>query len=186
MDYTRKGFEMLSAFKLLLSALIILSAIQYWYKKLVIALITIFIVGMCVEIIGVYTGRLFGAYHYTSTLGFAIFNVPIIIGINWIVLTLSTASWIHPLRIQSFYKVILGATMMVVLDILLEFFAVKHHLWVWHESNYPGLQNFIGWFITGIITHSILRWSKYDESNVFAKVYLILLILFLLGDLCLI
>lgn len=183
-NYTRLGFEMLSAINLLISAIIILSAIQYWNKKLFSALLFIFIVGMSVEIIGVYTGRIFGAYHYTPRLGISLLSVPLIIGINWVVLTLSSASWLDNLKIHFILRILIGATMMVVLDILLESFAVKHNLWVWHDRNYPGLQNFVGWFITGIITHTILIWSRYRDSNVYAKVYIIILPLFLLADKC--
>ena len=41
---------------------------------------------MLTEAIGVNTGLLFGTYEYGANLGFKIFGVPLIIGVNWTVL----------------------------------------------------------------------------------------------------
>ena len=47
---------------------------------------------MIAETIGVNFGILFGDYEYGENLGFKIFGVPFLIGINWIVLTFITGS----------------------------------------------------------------------------------------------
>jgi hypothetical protein len=39
---------------------------------------------------------------------------------------------------------------MVGLDIILEHFAVKHNLWIWEDSHYPEIINFVGWFIIAL------------------------------------
>ena len=49
--------------------------------------LSVFAIGMGVEIVGVKTGVLFGEYFYGNNLGLKILGVPILIGINWAVLT---------------------------------------------------------------------------------------------------
>jgi uncharacterized membrane protein len=46
---------------------------------------------MLVEIIGINTGFPFGHYYYSNILKIQFLSVPVIIGINWVVLTYSTA-----------------------------------------------------------------------------------------------
>ncbi len=179
---TKEGFEALSAINLLLSAVLILSSLSQWNIKIVGAWSAIFTIGMVVEIIGVHTGKIFGDYHYTSRLGVSLLGVPLIIGVNWVVLTLCTATWLNSSKMKAVPRIVIGAGIMVLLDMLLEYFAVKHRLWVWHDTQYPDIQNFWGWFVTGIFTHTILLWSGYREDNSYAKTYLWLLSFFLLID----
>lgn len=40
-------------------------------------------VGFAVEALGVTTGVIFGAYHYTDRMGPRLHEVPLVIGINW-------------------------------------------------------------------------------------------------------
>ena len=58
-----------------------------------------FVIGLVTEIIGVNTGLLFGTYSYSSILGPKLFNVPLIIGLNWVMLSLIGMSWASKLKI---------------------------------------------------------------------------------------
>jgi hypothetical protein len=62
------------------------NALRSWMVWLIV-----YLIGMIVELIGVNTGLLFGAYHYGENLGIKVFGVPLLIGINWVVLTFLTA-----------------------------------------------------------------------------------------------
>jgi putative membrane protein len=47
------------------------------------------VAGFFIEAIGVNTGLIFGNYVYKTTLGWKFLETPLIIGVNWILLTCS-------------------------------------------------------------------------------------------------
>ena len=54
-------------------------------------LIYICLCGYIIEVIGVNSGIIFGRYSYLSALGFKVYNTPVIIGLNWFLLTYTAA-----------------------------------------------------------------------------------------------
>jgi putative membrane protein len=54
------------------------------------------------------------------------------------------------LKISSMLRVLLGAILMVMYDILLELITSDLGMWYWKEGVIP-LQNFIGWFLVSLI-----------------------------------
>ncbi len=180
---TRELFEHISSLNLLLAALIIFYFEKHKNTSLYIYIFIVFIIGMSAEIIGVHTQKLFGEYYYTNTLGFSILKVPLIIGINWVVLTYCTAKITNQfLNKHTFLNIVIGAILMVLLDVLLEFFAVKHQLWIWKDRTYPSIQNFAGWFFVSLLTHSTFRFLVKKTENKIAIYYFIILVFFLLID----
>ena len=53
----------------------------------IFSLLLIFLIGMFSEFIGVNYGVIFGEYIYGNNLGFKLFGVPFLIGLNWVILT---------------------------------------------------------------------------------------------------
>ena len=51
-----------------------------------------FLTGMITEILGVQLGWIFGDYQYGEALGYKLFGVPLLIGVNWTLLTLITGA----------------------------------------------------------------------------------------------
>ena len=83
--------------KFLPSALNLLLTLVVFYKmnnnfsgKFLILSAIIFLIGFSVEAVGVATGVLFGNYEYGAPFGFKIFETPLMIGVNWLFLALST------------------------------------------------------------------------------------------------
>ncbi len=68
---------------LLLMAVLIVFTHPSPNKKFFLFFIVAFMAGFFAEVIGVHTGLLFGNYNYGNILGLKVFNVPLIIGINW-------------------------------------------------------------------------------------------------------
>ena len=62
--------------------------------KLLLFLSIAFCIGFTSEVIGVQTGILFGDYSYGTNLGFKFLGVPIVIGLLWGVLAVSSASFL--------------------------------------------------------------------------------------------
>ena len=61
-------------------------------NKIVMIACLAFVIGMFAEILGVNYGLIFGNYKYGNTLGPKMFNVPILIGYNWAMVLIITAS----------------------------------------------------------------------------------------------
>lgn len=180
---TAPVFSQLSVFNLLLSAIIVALFHHHASRYALLFCVAVFLTGFLAEAIGVHTGYLFGDYYYTQRLGWKVIEVPLIIGVNWIVLTYCTGLVVNRIRLRNeVLKVFTGASMMVLLDVLLEFFAVKHQLWVWLGQDYPGWDNFIGWFVVSLITHSFYRLWMSKSQNSMAIPYLLILFVFLLTD----
>lgn len=175
-------FEHIAWINLLLTTLLILLADKKKHSGLWLFCALVFALGMAVEIIGVSTGLIFGNYYYTSVLGVKLMAVPVIIGVNWILLTYATGVLVNKWQVGFWQKVIAGAAMMVAIDVLLEFFAIRHHLWVWPQTGYPLAQNFIGWFATGMVAHIIFQKTRTDAYNPVGVAYIPILTLFALAD----
>ncbi|MCX6197789.1 MAG: carotenoid biosynthesis protein [Bacteroidetes bacterium] len=180
----RNYFERLSAANLLLSFALVLWCHHPVFnkKKLFAFILLVWVFGILVEAIGVSTGVVFGKYHYTSALGIAIFKVPLIIGLNWVLLTYATGVTFSTLRIPFWVKVNAGALLMVLCDILLEKFAIKHNFWVWELTGHPPLLNFFAWWVFSLFTITLFSWLIPDTRNKLAVFYFMALLLFLLTD----
>ena len=53
-------------------------------------ILVVFIIGYFIEVLGVRFKFIFGEYFYGETLGLKILNTPLIMGVNWLSLSLST------------------------------------------------------------------------------------------------
>jgi putative membrane protein len=133
---------------------------------------------MIAEILGVNYGIIFGEYEYLDNLGLKILGVPIIIGIQWILLTFITGSFSSYLFNKSKIKaIIFGAILMVVLDILIEPVAPEMGFWVFSSLKAP-IQNYIAWFIIGIPVQILFQYGIDKKEKTFSFHLLIIQFLF--------
>jgi putative membrane protein len=122
---------------------------------------------MICEILGVNYGLIFGDYVYLDNLGFKILGVPILIGFNWIILTLITGSLSSLLTSNIYYSVFWGAIFMILLDLLIEPVAPLLGFWVFDNQQVP-VQNYIGWFVIGIVTQYLFQKYFKDKEFTFS------------------
>ncbi|MBO0359698.1 carotenoid biosynthesis protein [Hymenobacter sp. BT186] len=135
-------------------------------------------VGFFVEVIGVRTGLLFGFYKYGPTLGVQWLGVPLMIGVNWLMLTYTTGVLAQYLPIPNFGRALVAALLMVGLDACLEPMAVRYDFWQWRFDVIP-FQNFKGWFIVSLILQVFFNRSDFVKRNDLAPfVYMLQLIFF--------
>jgi putative membrane protein len=127
----------------------------------------IFLLGMVCEILGVNYGLIFGDYIYLDNLGFKILGVPILIGFNWIILTLITGSLSSLLSSNIYYSVLCGAIFMILLDLLIEPVAPLLGFWVFDNEQVP-VQNYVGWFVIGIVTQYLFQRYFKDKEITFS------------------
>ena len=132
----------------------------------------IFLLGFFFELIGVKTGILFGEYSYGDTLGFKVLNIPLVIGLNWAVLSLATYSLFSHFLNNKYMLIIFSSLSMVLLDLIIEPVAIKFSFWSWAASSVP-IQNYIMWFFISIIMHIILLLYKANVHYKFG-LYIIL------------
>mgnify|MGYP001219536461 FL=1 len=123
----------------------------------------IFIIGMVSEILGVNYGLIFGDYAYLDNLGVKILGVPVLIGFNWILLTFITGSLSSLIFKNKYISVLMGAIFLILLDLIIEPVAPLLGFWIFDLPTVP-LQNYIGWFVVGIITHSIYQFTISEKE----------------------
>ena len=142
-------------------------------KKFLIKLFLIFLLGLAVEIIGVNFSIFFGDYQYGDNLGIKIFDVPIVIGFNWVLLIILTGNFAHKVFPRSImFRVLTGSTVMILLDLLIEISAPKLDYWEFTVSPVP-FSNYFLWFVFSILFHSIYQSNKNKEFVVSTNILVI-------------
>lgn len=117
-----------------------------------------FVGGMLVEWLGVHFGYFFGNYSYGSNLGPKIDGIPIIIGIFWAVLTFITARIAKGVAYKTSSILVhasIGASLMVLLDLLLEILAPRFDYWTFIPVD-PPVENYISWWAIGFVFQLII------------------------------
>lgn len=103
-----------------------------------------------IEAIGVATGFPFGDYSYEQALGPHIIEVPLLIGLLWLLL-LQGALHLCSKWVKGFFpRVLLVALMLTGVDLLIEPVAMDFAYWQWYGEDVP-LNNYLGWFGTAFI-----------------------------------
>jgi putative membrane protein len=175
----RDWFLSLSPFNLLLSFVCLLLS----YKRLSFSLgITIFIaagIGFLAELIGVHTGFLFGDYWYGENLGTKLFEVPLIIGVNWAMLSLISTAFFLNSKQSIWVKALFSASVMTALDVIMEPVAMQSDFWQWAGGQIP-IYNYVCWWVIGYLVHLILYKHRLHEQNKVSVGLFFILILFFL------
>lgn len=134
---------------------------------------SIFLIGMIAEILGVNYGYIFGEYIYLDNLGMKIMGVPLMIGIQWVILSFITGSFAHYFfNNKKFKSIILGVFLMILLDVLIEPVAPDLGFWIF-ESEVAPLQNYIGWLLIAIPAQIIFHFGVEKKEIAFSSNLLI-------------
>ena len=81
--FNRDAFLEMTSLNLLLMFVMLMWTEDRITASLIYSLVIIFVTGVVTEIIGVNTGILFGTYTYGDFFGIKVFDVPLLIGVNW-------------------------------------------------------------------------------------------------------
>ena len=175
----RELFLQLTPFNLLVSALLLfLNQKDTNWSFYIFCFIT-FSFGYFIEVLGVKTGFIFGPYVYGNMLGFRLAGVPLVIGLNWLMLVYSVGIICNRLKTNLFLKSIAGAGMLVALDLFIEPVAIKYNFWRW--ENVIPVQNYIAWFITSLLMLFIFYRASFEKNNPMANaLYIVQLVFFIL------
>ncbi len=147
-------------------------------KKTIITAITLFSIGIVVEALGVRNEWIFGRYFYGDNLGPKILDVPILIGVNWMMLTFITAATASRFIKPVWGKILVGSALMVILDVFIEHSAYGFNFWFFDGDAVP-LRNYIAWFVIGGVLHSIYHFlSLKGDTKLSVHIYLSQLVFF--------
>ena len=159
----RPLFQFLTPFGMLAATILLLAFHEPRNLKSWLVFAAIAISGFAVELVGVNTGILFGTYEYGPTLGLKIWNTPLPIGLNWLVLVYCVASLLRPIR-GNWYFPVAGALAMVAFDWIMEPVAVATQMWSWMDGQIP-MKNYLDWFLVSGALFLIIRIFKVELNN---------------------
>ena len=137
-----------------------------------------FLTGMITEILGIQWGWIFGDYQYGDALGLKFFGVPLLIGVNWALLTIITGAIAQQFYQNFFMRTVIGVGLMIFLDLLIEPIAPVLDFWVFDGGEAP-LQNYIGWTAVALFLQSIFHYFRVSVQGWFPhQLYLLQIIFF--------
>ncbi|MBC7744491.1 MAG: carotenoid biosynthesis protein [Flavobacterium sp.] len=142
-------------------------------KEFGLFLLVTYFAGFFIEVLGVSTGFIFGVYTYGETLGIKLADVPLMIGVNWIILIYCTGISIKYLKIRNhLVRATLGSLFLVILDILIEPVAIRFNYWSWDGMNIP-FQNYVAWFVFSFCMLMFFFARKFRKNNPAAIIMLV-------------
>jgi len=159
----RAYFLSLSPLNLLLAMSCLLLSIRK-NAFLQVEIFTVGLIGFAVELIGIHTHFLFGDYTYGPNLGWKLWGVPLIIAVNWAMLSFCSVACVLHLKIPDYAKALLSAALMTGLDFLIEPVAVEGGFWAWKNDVIP-VFNYVCWFAIAFPLHLFLLKRRTVEQN---------------------
>lgn len=171
-------FQELTPMNLLLTNTLLFAFHHRWNTAFILFAAVVFAVGFFSEVLGVHTGLLFGDYAYGAALGVKVWEVPLLIGLNWLMLIYTTGHISNYTRLPWFAKAILGAMLMVLLDFFIEPVAMAFDFWDWQSGHIP-FSNYIGWFLVALGLQVYFQQAPiFKENRLATYVYLVQLLFF--------
>ena len=173
-------FASLTPLNLFISSTLLFVNQKSLKKKEVIIVFLIFSIGMIAEILGVNYGLIFGKYDYGDNLGLKLLGVPLLIGLNWVVLTFICGSISDHFIKNKYLSIVVGIIFMLIIDITLEPIAPTLDYWEFSGSIAP-IQNYIGWAFTSLLTLSIYQFYYSSKEFTFSINLFLAQFLFFVG-----
>jgi bisanhydrobacterioruberin hydratase len=173
----RDYFIMITPLHLLISTGLLIANQLDRNKNFYTAAIVAYLVGFWIEVAGINTGLIFGDYAYDTALGYKVFDTPLMIGVNWMMLIISIGAVFSRLNTNWFVKSIVSAIAMTALDYLIEPVAIVYDFWHWNSDSVP-FQNYLAWLITSFVLFAIYYRLRFDKDNPLGVVILAMQIAF--------
>jgi putative membrane protein len=173
-------FASLTPLNLFISSTLLFVNQKSLKKKEIIIVFLIFSIGMIAEILGVNYGLIFGRYDYGDNLGLKLLGVPLLIGLNWVVLTFICGSISNHFIKNKYLSIVVAIILMLLIDITLEPIAPILDYWEFSGSIAP-IQNYIGWAFTSLLTLSIYQFFHSKKEFTFSVNLFLAQLLFFVG-----
>lgn len=131
-----------------------------FYKFLAVG----FGLGTAIELVGVQTGWPFGEYTYGPVLGPKWMGTPLVIGVNWLLVTYGVGCFLQEIKVPIWTKVVVGTGILVFMDYFMEPVAMKHNFWNWASGSIPNA-NYAGWAGTAFVLLSLFYYLPFPKTN---------------------
>ena len=174
----RPLFQLLTPLGMVMAAILLMYFHEPKNLKSWLVFAGIALIAFVAELIGVNTQVLFGNYQYGPALGFKLWNTPLVIGLNWLVLIYCIAAVTQKIR-DRWYFPLTGAAGMVAFDWLMEPVASATGMWTWSGGNIP-LKNYMDWFLVSGFLFLMIRILKVEFNNRIAPLLLVMQLVFFL------
>jgi uncharacterized membrane protein len=173
-------FQNLTPLNLLLTNALLFAFHRSWNRGFILFAVLTFAVGFFSEVVGIHTGLLFGDYTYGQALGTKVWEVPLLIGLNWLMLVYSTGHLSNYTSWPWWGKAVLGTLLMLLLDFFIEPVAMQFDFWSWHGGSIP-VSNFIGWFAVAFILQLYFQRDHFKQHNLLAPYIYVVQLIFFVG-----
>ena len=174
------SFLKLSFVSLIIPMVLFLIRLKPSIKDLVL-LALVFSLTFFSEWLGVNYGWIFGEYLYGDSLGIKIGGVPLMIGVNWVLLSVVSRQALFGVFSNKYIVAFFAPILMLLIDFILEPIAPKLGFWDWNNIDVP-ISNYRDWFIVALISQLILfNFKKLDTLIFWSVMYLGILTLFFLS-----
>lgn len=170
-------FLSLTPLNLLVSLFVLLYNHQNGTPKQWLVFFIVAVLGYFVEVVGVNTGIIFGEYTYQTTLGWKVLETPVMIAVNWLILTYAVVYTLGKKIKNTLYLALLSAVVLVILDFLIEPVAIQYNFWIWASDTVP-VENYIAWFVVSFGLCYLMAHDKEKAKNDLAPYLLILQFVF--------
>ncbi|RKD91808.1 carotenoid biosynthesis protein [Mangrovibacterium diazotrophicum] len=172
-------FKQLSAWNLLFSFLVLLYFQTSLSVRVFLALLAVAVAGFAAELVGTQTGLLFGHYTYGLVLGLKLWQTPLLIGVNWLVLCYGVFVGLSALKLKWWMPVV-GALLMVLFDFVMEPVAIRYDMWSWENGAIP-FKNYVDWFLLSYLLLAGMKDLKLNIRNPLAVWIVVCQFLFFLA-----
>lgn len=171
----------LTPVNLLLSAALLFAFHPTNEKPLLVYAVVVFVCGFLLEWAGVETGRIFGSYFYGENLGVKWFDIPIIIGLNWLLLSYCSsvvaANLLKNRTSNPLWLALAAAGLMLLVDVFIEQVAPRVDFWYWKNNLVP-VQNYTAWFVFSFAFNFLFFRLHISTRNPIATILYVLQLLF--------
>jgi putative membrane protein len=178
-------FAQLTPFHLLLNFALFLYSFKEKNTFFAVQLLILMGAGFLLEMMGVKTGAIFGKYTYLENLGPKIANTPVLIGVNWVLVSFSSIGMVHwlatyfKIKLNQLTAAIAGGLLMVITDLFIEPLAPSLGFWEWENGIIP-IQNYTAWFFFGLMfCYWIIQHQLHDKSKYVLYLYCFQLVFFI-------
>jgi len=161
---SRAWFLAATPLTLVISATLLVWNHRDWNVAAVLAMSSCAILGYGVEVVGVHTGWPFGNYAYGPTLGLKLWDVPLVIGLNWLLLAYTTGTLWARLQAPKVLQAAGAAATMTLLDWLIEPVAMRLDFWQWAGDTVP-LRNYAGWLLVSFVLLTLFQHLRFEKGN---------------------
>ncbi|OSZ79515.1 hypothetical protein CAP35_15075 [Chitinophagaceae bacterium IBVUCB1] len=138
-----------------------------------------YLYGLGMEAAGVNTGLLFGRYSYGDALGIKAAGVPLLIGVNWVLVVAGAYAIACKINTKPLINSALTAAIATGYDWVLEPVAVKLNYWQWEGGVIP-VYNYVCWFGVSMLIGSYANKAQIIPNKFSLWLFIIQLLFFIL------